>query len=253
MPRGFTPLGATALLHVVLAVACAIALALPATPVLGIHPAYKPLKFAMSIALLLGTFAVVLRYAETTALTTVASWVLAATMLLEMVLIVVQAVRGQPSHFNTSTPANAAIWRIMGTGVILAMIAILALAVELSTRPLAVPPVVAFAIRIGIWMLIAAAISGVAMGGRGQHTVGAADGGDGMRLTNWSRSHGDLRVSHFLALHALQALPLVAIVATKVSARPAIQWSITLAAMVAWIAAVIAALLQALAGRPSVW
>jgi hypothetical protein len=67
------------------------------------------------------------------------------------------------------------------------------------------------------------------MGGRGRHTIGGDDGGPGRALTDWSTRHGDLRVSHFFALHALQILPLFALVVARLPVGVAGQGRIVIA------------------------
>ena len=85
----------------------------------------------------------------------------------------------------------------------------------------------------------------------GAHTVGAPDGGPGLPLTGWSREHGDIRVPHFVGLHAVQVLPAVAWLLTPIGSL-AIRRRAVLAAAAAYAVLYIVLLVQALNGHPLV-
>jgi hypothetical protein len=83
----------------------------------------------------------------------------------------------------------------------------------------------------------------------GAHTVGAPDGGPGLPGTGWSTSHGDLRIPHFLGLHALQILPFVALVLGRLRTRELIRTRLTVVAASSYLALFGILLSQALRGQ----
>jgi hypothetical protein len=85
----------------------------------------------------------------------------------------------------------------------------------------------------------------------GAHTVGAPDGGPGLPVTGWSTQHGDLRVAHFVGLHALQVLPIFTLVAFRGRGERA-RLRLTLAAAAVYVLVFVTLLAQALRGVPLV-
>ncbi len=187
----------------------------------------KPAKFAISISVYTFTLAWIFRYLpEWPRLRMLTGWITAVTMVLEMAIIATQASRGTASHFNVGTPLDASLFIIMGIAIVIALGAAIAVAVALFMNKLT-DPVMGWAVRMGILIMILGAATGglmtVPTGAQlaearaahpltisGAHTVGAPDGDHGIPITGWSQEHGDLRVPHFIGLHALQILPLIA-------------------------------------------
>lgn len=86
----------------------------------------------------------------------------------------------------------------------------------------------------------------------GAHTVGAPDGGPGFSGTGWSTEHGDLRIPHFIGLHALQVLPLIAFVMRHRRLSSDTRVRLTLTAAGSYFTLVVLLLVQALRGQPIV-
>src|SRR4051794_3777159 len=224
-----------------LAAVCVTGLALDPR-LLGGQPIWaKPLKFSVSFVLYAATLAWMIslvpaprpRRGARRAGTAVAT---AGTI--EMVAIVGQVVRGRASHFDVATPLDTAVWATMGTTIVVLWVATAAIGV-LLLRERTLPVDTAWAVRLGLVVTllgmgvaflmtsptgaqIAAAQATGSMPAAGAHAVGVPDGGPGLPLLGWSTTGGDLRIGHFVGLHALQGLPLLALVLIVLAGRVAV-------------------------------
>ncbi|GAA1832037.1 hypothetical protein [Agromyces salentinus] len=227
----------------------------------------KPLKFGVSILIYAVTWAWLIgqlrRFRRT------AWWagtVISVTLLLELAILVLQVLRGHRSHFNNGSAFDETLWSIMGTAIVVLWLATLVAAILLwftpgpdRARTLAIRAgslLSLVGLALGFLMTMPTAAQLATDGDIiGAHTVGAVDGGPGIAILNWSTEHGDLRIPHFVGMHALQLIPLAllllefasrrVLVLRSISTRVGLVWTIT--AMLASVVAVVT--WQALRGQ----
>lgn len=209
----------------VLAVVSAVGIFADPRVLTGVPIWLKPFKFSVSFVLYGATLAWMLSLLPRRS--RVAEWaaaVILATSVVEIVVIVMQVLRGTTSHYNETTPLNAALWKLMGGAVMVLFTAHLVIGIVLLRRPIG-DRVAAYAVRLGLGLSLLGMLAAVPMvlpsqapgieGIAGAHSVGVRDGGPGLPLVGWSTTGGDLRIGHFVGLHALQALPILAILLNR--------------------------------------
>ena len=263
------PLVALVLAMAALATVALVGLVLDPRTITGAPAWMKPLKFAVSIAIYGATLHWMLSFIpERPRFVAVISWGVLLALGLEMALIVMQVLRNTTSHFNQATLFDAAVFSTMGTAIAGLWVLNAIVAFLLARRRFAEAPIV-WGVRLGLVAgllgmavaflmtqatpeqeaLMAATGSSAIVGA---HAVGVVDGGPGLPLVGWSTEGGDLRVAHFVGLHALQGLPLIGI--ALVYLAPA--WltmrdrsRLVGIAAVSWIALIILLTWQALRGQ----
>ena len=221
--------------------------------VTGINPWIKPMKFAISIAIFLATIA--WYTSELQPGPRARAWItrtVLGTMLIEIVCIVGQAARGTTSHFNQSSVFDAAIFSLMGIAITVNTLAIAAMLWLLRRDT---PPARAgylWGVRLGLALFVLGSLLGFVIVANNGHSVPGPDGGAGLPFLNWSVDRGDLRVAHFIGLHALQALPLLGAGLDGSAVAPASRIRAVSAVAVVWLALMGATLALAVGGRPLV-
>lgn len=261
------PLLVLAVVSAVFAAVCVIGLLVDPREILG-QPAWaKPLKFALSIALYSVTLAWMIGLAtRARRLLSLLGVVVVVALVLEMVVIVGAVVTNTTSHFNVSTPLATAAWALMAVSIVVVWLVTVVVAIVLFRAPLG-DPARSLAIRAGLVIgLVGMALAFLMtsptaeqlndfQGVAGAHAVGVADGGAGLPLLGWSTQGGDLRVPHFIGMHALQALPLL-VIGLELAARRvpvlrsvAVRARLVLAATVGFAGLVALVTWQALRGQ----
>jgi hypothetical protein len=210
----------------------------------------KPLKFAVADGLFVWTLGWLLAGLPPAARPAVAvvGGGVALSITIETVIIFIQAGRGQASHYNVSSGLNALLFGTMGVFILVNTLLSVWAAYLVWHYPLAGSAGYVWGVRLGLPLSILGAVVGGLMIRQLGHTVGAPDGGPSLPGLGWSTRAGDIRIAHFLGLHALQALPVLGWALSR--------WQPTRAVPLVWLgaalytAAAAALLLQALAGQP---
>lgn len=167
---------------------------------------------------------------------------------LELLWIGWQAANGLESHFNNDTPFFNMMYSLMGLFAVILIGSTLPLAWEIARRPAAGTRsdfIAAVVIGLTLTFLLGGGLGGY-MSAQPGHSVGA-EGGH-VPLFGWNRSGGDLRIAHFLGIHAQQAIPLLAALVGGWGVRA--RWTALGMGTAAYVALTLAVFLQAVAGRP---
>ena len=210
----------------VLAVPVFAALALLAPAAAGINPWIKPIKFSMSFSTFASTISLLLMALQ------IPQWqlklarrVIAASVALEIFSLSAQAWRSAYSSAGHSL-LDSGLAQMTNTMVMIntaIVMWMLALFYMNRVRTDRVDGPMAAAIRYSILIFLVGNAIGGYMLARGSHTVGASDRTPGLPFVNWSIIGGDLRIAHFIAIHAIQIVPLFAYILSQMSPIPAVK------------------------------
>jgi hypothetical protein len=209
---------------------------------------FKPMKFSLSIALFALALAWMLGQLRERAMRRT-GWAIAAGLALEMVIIVGQAARGEKSHFNMDGGLGSILFSIMGATITVVWFLTLAVALRFL-RESGRDRAMALAIQLGLLVSLVGMAVGFLLARGGGHAVGVPDGGPGLFFVGWSTTGGDLRISHFVGLHALQVLPLLAALLAHRSVVEAMRTRIVWSVAVGYLGVVLLLIWQALRAQP---
>ena len=178
-----------------------------------------------------------------------AAWFISICLLLEILYITYRASLAEASHFNRTSAINIALYAWMGVTILAATIMSGWIGwLILQARDKIASPELRYAIGVGLVAgTVLGSITAVYMSiGTGHWFGGIATDTGGSFFFGWSRSGGDLRVPHFIGLHAMQGIPLVGWLASRYA--PGKVRPIVIASTVLWTVVTVVTFVQAVMG-----
>lgn len=228
---------------------CLIAMMLDPRTLNGVSVWVKPAKFAAAFVAWFWTLAwawgVLAPAARKGMAAAVVLWGTLVAAAAEQIWIIFRAALGLPSHF-AQDPIGAAVYvAVMGVGAVtlVSLAALLGVLVLLRGDHTQPRP---WRLAVGLGLLLGGVLGGFTgstISGQNTPLIASISTDAGaFPPFFWSRDGGDLRVAHFLGVHAMQALPALALA----GAGAAVIW----AGAVGWTALTFGAWALALAGVP---
>ncbi len=182
---------------------------LTGTQVYGVNAWFKPFKFAVSIGTFAWTMAWYCFYLPNFNVG-MFNWTVVILFGLEIFYIALMAGQGKLSHFNVSSSTTAFLYGMMGLAASLVTLNTAYVGILFFTNDFPMlPNYYLWAIRLGIIIFVVFAFEGGLMGSRMNHSVGTVNDNSNLFIFGWSKLVGDLRVAHFIGMHALQVLPIL--------------------------------------------
>ena len=195
------------LLCVIISIVCIVLTKTSSSEVQGVNAWYKPFKFAVSIGLFSWSMAWYCYYLSGFNVTPF-NWSVIILFGPELIYIIFQASKGELSHFNISTPTHSLLYSLMGLAAVLITLYTAYIGFLFFTQSFPnLPSHYIWAIRLGILIFVIFSFEGALMSSQMSHSVGAINDNSNWWIIGWSKTVGDLRVSHFIGMHALQLLP----------------------------------------------
>lgn len=178
----------------------------------GVSVWEKPAKFFMSLAVLGLTigWAVSLLHEKTRGVS-ISTKILFFAGWIEMAYIVYRAARGEGSHFNTSTPTAAIMYSVMGVFALSLTFFSGFIGWRIWQKQNGNLMREAAGLGLMLGAILATITAGYLSSMQGHWIGGDQTDATGLGFFHWSTTGGDLRVSHFIGLHAMQFLPIAAI------------------------------------------
>lgn len=190
-------------------VVCLLLARYSSVQVYNVNAWYKPFKFAFSTFTFVWAMAWYCYYLPSFNIH-LFNWTILILLSFEIAYIALQASKGQLSHYNLSTPVYATLYSLMALAATLVTLytAYVAYLFFKNSFP-DLPAYYVWAIRLGMILFVIFSFEGFLMGARLNHSVGAVNDNSNWFILGWSKTVGDLRVAHFIGMHALQVLPII--------------------------------------------